>query len=171
MNDPVQPKMLKIQRFIALYLKLWNAEEAAHQAGFKWPEKQAHRLMKRPDVQAAVQKALADAGMGSKEVLARLQQMASVNMGDFIILDQKGNYVGLDWQQIKERGYLVKKLTWVKDCPVIELVDSERALELIGKHHKLFTESIDHSGGLKIEVEYVNDPFAASGPARGASED
>jgi phage terminase small subunit len=36
--------------------------------------------------------------------------------------------------------------------------DRIRALELIGKHHKLFTENVDlTSGGKTIDVKFVND--------------
>ncbi|AFZ66080.1 terminase small subunit [Deinococcus peraridilitoris] len=68
--------------------------------------------------------------------------------------------VVIDWQKIEERGQLsvIKKLKKAKDGSVeFELVDAVRAKELIGRHHKLFTDKVEHSGdvGLVIGIDVI----------------
>jgi phage terminase small subunit len=42
-----------------------------------------------------------------------------------------------------------------------------RALELIGKAHRLFVDRVEHEGGerpIQVVIEYVDDPFASEVP-------
>jgi len=150
--------------FIESYLVCWNASNAARQA--KYAEKQirqtAHRLMKKPAIQTVIAARLEEIAMGANEALARLAQQARANIADFIqeeietIEDPKTGEthefrsMRLRWDKIEERGYLVRAIRSTQYGPAIELHDSQHALELIGKHHKLFAERVELSGSIDV---------------------
>lgn len=147
-----RPLKKQIQRFIEAYLVTWVGAEAARIAGYAWPEKAATRLMKDARVQAAITARLDEVAMPANEVLARLAQQARVNMGDFIdvvdCVDPKtgARYrdIAIKWDVVKSYGYLVKKISYSRQGkPQIELVDNQKALELLGKKHKLFADVVD----------------------------
>jgi phage terminase small subunit len=151
----------KIRRFIEAYLETWNATDAARAAQYSWPEKQGQRLLTRPYVQAAISEALAACAMPANEVLARVSQHARVNIAMFLTkvdyidprTDLPKTRVEINWENLETYGYLVKSLSWTKaGDPVITLVDSQRALELIGKHQGMFKEQVEHSGSLEVDV-------------------
>ena len=74
--------------------------------------------------------------MSANEVLARLTEVACVDISEFI--DDVGR---LDWDKVRAKGFLIRKIRYNADKnSEIELHDQMRALELLGKYHKLFTE-------------------------------
>jgi phage terminase small subunit len=125
--------------FVEEYLRTWNASEAARRAGYAHPGSQGHRLLKTVEVEAEIQRRLNELKMGADEVLIRLSEMARADISEFITPSG-----GIDWAKVREQGYLVKKVrhNFGKNSE-IELHDAQSALQLIGKHHKLFTESIE----------------------------
>lgn len=78
--------------------------------------------------------------MAADEVLRRLTDQARGSMADFVTISR--GRVKLDLKKAAELGklHLIKKLTDDGKGIRIELYDSKAALELIGKHHKLFVE-------------------------------
>lgn len=155
MTDRPLSRMQRL--FVASYLELWNASKAAGVAGYKWPDKQSGWLMRQPGIKAAIDVELKDVAMPAPEVIARLTQQARVNMGDFLHDDGS-----LNMKMIKSHGYLIKKLSYNKQGkPIIELVDSQKALELLGRHHKLFTDavSIDLNAAVKGYVGISPDDW------------
>lgn len=95
--------------------------------------------------------------MGADEVLIRLSEMARADISEFI-----NDYGGIDWDKVRAQGYLVKKVRHNQGKnSEVELHDALSALQLIGKHHKLFTEKIEHSGEIKTrDVTYSDDQRA-----------
>lgn len=142
----------KRRAFVEAYLQTWNQTEAARIAGYKNPEVMGCRLMKVKGVADAVERRLSEAAMSADEVLARLSQQASADISDF--LTESG---GIDWQKVKEKGFLIKAILHRKgQQSKIELYDAQSALALMGKHHKLFTERHEHSGpgGKPIALDF-----------------
>lgn len=153
-SKPLSPKL---QRFVEAFLETWNATEAARIAQYKSPEKQGPRIVHREYIQAAIQKRLAESAMPADEVLTRITQHASVNPGDFfhykeitVTNDETGEshtrlvQDGLNWEMVKTHGHLIKKISFNKQGkPTIEVVDNQKALELLGKHHRLFIDQVD----------------------------
>lgn len=152
------------QRFIEAYLISWNASDAARVAGYKTKANVAGpRLMAKDSIKVAIEKRLDEAAMAANEVLARLSEQAKTNIADFISEDPKLIVKGkgddaeeffiesgnLDWEQVRRRGHLIKKISFNQHGPMLELHDSQAALALLGKHHKLFTENIDMTSGGK----------------------
>lgn len=132
--------------FIEAYLKSWNATEAARAADYTHPGSQGHRLLKNVEIQEEIQRRLDEKCMGADEVLLRLAEQARADISEFIT-----DHGAVDWGAVKKRGHLIKKVAHNKGRnSSIELYDSQSALALIGKHHRLFTDRVEHSG----EVEH-----------------
>ncbi len=135
--------------FIEEYLRTWNASEAARRAGYAHPGSQGHRLLKNVEIEAEIQRRLNELKMGADEVLIRLSGMARADISEFI-----NDYGGIDWDKVRAQGYLIKKIRHNRGKnSEIELHDAQSALQLIGKHHKLFTDRVEHSGEIEHTVK------------------
>lgn len=120
----------RMARFVQEYPKDCIASEAAIRAGYskKTAAQIAYRLMRRPDVRQAIQKAMAEhakaLGLGKSWVLIRLKSISDRCMG-------------------------------LEPAPEsFDPAGATRATELIGKHLKMFTDKHEVSGpdGGPIEV-------------------
>ena len=134
--------------FIEEYLRCWNATKAAKIAGYSEDTaySQGRRLLSNVEVRAEIDRRLSEKAMSADEVLARLEEHAKVDLADFI---KRGG--GIDWEAVEKKGYLVKKIKHhVGMSSEIELVDSQRALELIGKAHRLFVERYEVDNKLTV---------------------
>ena len=106
-----------------------NATAAANAAGYKHPNKLGPRLVKVGEIKDEIDRRLKEMALTPDEVRARLGDMATASMGDFI--DDHGL---LDLDVVKEKGHLVKKLTYQKGNRIsIELYDAQAALMHIDK--------------------------------------
>lgn len=139
-----------------------NVTQAAIYAGYskKTAHNQGSRLIKNDEVQKCiqgVQERLFDENiMTGKEVLYRLTETA------------RGKTVEVEPVTIKTADYIKNPDTGKKVLVYnehLEMVskpprigDRNKALELLGKHHKLFTEKqeVDHSG-IEILVDYGDE--------------
>jgi phage terminase small subunit len=135
----------KQRAFIEHYLKCWNAAESARRAGYS--ERTARFIgsenLTKPNIRAEIDKRLEELAMSAAEVLARLTDQATASMADFISLDDETGYPRLDLKQAFERGklHLLKKMRVTDQGHLtIELHDGQKALMLLGQHHKLFTQ-------------------------------
>jgi phage terminase small subunit len=140
--------------FVEYYLQTWNATEAARLAGYKGNNVTlravGHENLTKPHIKSQIQKRISELVMKSDEVLNRLSQQASGTIADFI--EPVGRTFLLNIEKLKELGHLVKKIRHTKYGVEIELYSSQRALELLGKHHQLFTEKIQ----IEVEQEIFN---------------
>lgn len=152
-----RPLSNKQQLFVEFYLQTWNASLAARKAGYNNAHVVGPRMTKHnPLVQAAIQERIQAAAMGTDEVLARLAEQARVSIADFLLFDQNGAYLGIDWPAVRDYGHLVKSIVPTKWGIKIELVDGQAALFKLGLHHRLFTEQVDvTSNGEPIVVKLV----------------
>jgi phage terminase small subunit len=136
----------------------------------------AARLIAIDSISEEIKRRLDEMKVSANEVLARLGEQARVNIGEFFIIepvkpedkpeqenpqqeleevkedDQQQQFsIRLDYHKIKEKGHLVKSLTWTQNGPKLELHDSQTALLNIGKNHGLFSDK--HIVTLKVEQE------------------
>lgn len=161
--------------FIAEYPKDFNATKAAIRAGYspKTAYSQGQRLLKNVEVQEAIRAKLDELTMSADEALVRLGEQARSDISDFIDATTKRMFL-LDMDKVKKRGHLVKKIKYTKDGPEIELYSSQKALELVGKHHGLFKQEVIIQGGDKpLTIGVIDDWSARAGrnrPTPGASE-
>ena len=153
--------------FIEEYLKCFNATEAAKRAGYS--EKTAYSIvwenLRKPEIEAAISKRLAETAMSADEVLMRLAEQARGDLGKFLAKD--GDAITIDLEAMKEAGktHLIKRISQTKRrrttkevteeevSTTLELYDAQAAQQLIGKHHKLFTDKVafgDEDGAIPI---------------------
>lgn len=120
----------KQERFVAEYLIDLNASQAAARAGYsaRTAEQQGHQLLKKTLVAQAIQKAMQKRServeRNADDVLRDIQAVKLDAVQ--IITDRDGNRV-------------------MADRPA-----ALKALELEGKHYKMFTDKVEHSGGLHL---------------------
>lgn len=168
----------KEQAFIEYYLSCWNGAEAARLAGYseRTAKEQASRLLTKVNVQEAVQARLAELKMSADEVLTRLTDHARSSMKPFIRRSGNGDLRGFDLSDDKPL-HLIHKVSLTtrtmkddvtEEKVTLELYDAQAALALLGKHHKLFTEKIEHSGTVNVS-ELSDDELRAIVEGKGAS--
>lgn len=156
----------KEHAFIEHYLACWNGAQAARDAGYspKTAKEQASRMLTKVNVQEAIQVRLAELKMSADEVLARLTEHARGSLADFIDVAQpsidledagdmdeahatvSGWRLNLAKAEHAGKLHLLKKLKSGQWGPEIEIHDAQAALALLGKHHKLFTDKVEHTG-------------------------
>lgn len=147
----------KQQAFVEYYLVHWNATEAAKKAGYS--AKSAYSIgsenLKKPEIAAHIRARLDELKMGADEVLLRLAEMGRANMRDFVDISADGRgFINLTKAAKKGKLHLIKEIEHVQERTVvneteyiresmkIKLHDQMAALQLIGKHHALFTDKI-----------------------------
>lgn len=100
------------------------------------------RTLHNPIVAAEIQRRMEESAMSAAEALSRLADQARATFDD--LLNDQGNF---DLNRARELGKLnsVRRMVFDqrKGEIVIELVDAQHALELIGKAHKLFTDRVE----------------------------
>lgn len=160
--------------FVEHYLSCWNGAKAARRAGYsqKTAREIARQNLTKPLIREAIDARLETLKMGSDEVLSRLSEMARADIGDFLVLNTQDIGIGsitsiaLNARAFQEKGYLVKSIKDTKDGIHFTMHDSMRALELIGKHHKLFSDLTEHSGLVEI-IHSGEIPEKVLGTSRG----
>jgi phage terminase small subunit len=145
--------------FVEAYLQSFNATQAAKAAGYS--EKTAYsigqRLLKNVEVGALIQERLDAMTIDTDKILINLTDQARVSIKPFVKITDEG-FVYFDFNQpgALEKMHLIKKIkskrsrriegrgdnaeVWEDEVVEVELVDSQKALELLGRHHKLFTD-------------------------------
>ena len=150
--------------FVDCYLKTWNATEAARLAGYKGNDvtlaSVGYENLRKPQIAGCIEQRLKESAMSADEVLALLAEQARGNMADFLEFKEGVNIPYLNMEQARDRGKLgiVKKFKYnTEGLPEIELYDAQSALALLGKHHGLFVERVEHTGkdGLPIPIALV----------------
>jgi phage terminase small subunit len=150
----------KQARFVAEYLVDLNATQAATRAGYsaKTAEQQGPRLLGNVGVRRAIDEALARRSerieLKSDDVLRELLRLARVDIGE--AFDHEGHLkplhlmsedcrraiAGVEVEAVAGEAATVTK---------VKFWDKTRALELLGKHLKLFTDKVELSGRVTLE--------------------
>ena len=130
----------KQRAFVIEYSKDFNGRKAAERAGYskKGARQVASRLLTFDNICQGIDLEFKKRVMSLEEVLYRLTQQAKITIGDFI--DEHGV---IDWQAVKDKGFLIRKLTNNKDGrSTIELHDSQAALVHMGRYYSLFKDRL-----------------------------
>lgn len=150
------------QAFADYYIEMGNATEAARNAGYtgKYVGENADKLLKNTKIKAYIDQRLAE--MSSKrvataeEVLETLTRILRRESRETVVVTCKSRTSSYDKQGRK-------KITEKEEPMLVEIpaknVDVNRAAELLGKRYGLYTDKIDVSGGvdLNIQVDYGDD--------------
>ena len=157
----------KQETFIQEYVKDMNATQAALRSGYS--QKTAHRIgaenMQKPAITSKINekmrshlRKLEEEGL---DVLRELAILASSDMPDYVRIDEDGNMQIKSFDELKGKSSKaiksIKQKTVTRQTkgadgemePITEttvefqLWDKVKALELLGKYHKLFTEKLE----------------------------
>lgn len=147
------------ERFASEYLVDLNATQAAIRAGYsaRTAKEQGYKLLTKPQVQAAVEAGQTARGERLKatadDVLREITRLAMFDPASYT--DVKGP------DDVKKLPEDVRRAivgwSWDKQGRFTLKFAKESALEMMGRHHSLFKERIEHSGpaGGPIEHEHT----------------
>ena len=131
-----------------------NGAEAARIAGYGAPKEAASRLLTYVNIRSAVERRVSCAAMSANEVLARIAEIATSDLGEFLSIGKESCHV-----QIKrgQRTRLIKKLKRTKttkdeietETTDIEVRDPFPALVKLGEYHGLWNR--DQSPPLELK--------------------
>ena len=155
--------------FCEEYLKTFNGKQSAILAGYskKTAEVAAHQVLRNTNVKTYLQKKvgerLDEAGLAQKEVFAEVSRLAGSNMADFTNWGPSGVDIKDSSKLTREQTACVSEVsqTVTKDGGSVKfkLHSKEKALELLGKYYKLFTDRTEVTGasGGPITFKVVYD--------------
>lgn len=133
------------ENFVNEYLIDFNATRAAERAGYKGDENTlavtGYRLLRIDKIAEAISARLQEKSMGPDEVLRRLGEQARAEYSAYIMAQ---GWVNLPQMIADGNAHLIKGIKETAHGKVIEFHDAQAALVQIGKHHKLFTEKVEH---------------------------
>lgn len=150
-------------RFVAEYLKDLSAKGAAIRAGYseKSAEVAGSRLLSNVKVAAAISEALQRRAerveVKADDILRELLRLALTDIGK--AYDVNGELLPLHQMPEEtrraiagiERSSHTDQEGNTRETVKVKFWDKTRGLELLGKHLKLFTEKVEHSGTLTLE--------------------
>lgn len=124
---------VKEKRFVDAYLTdaKGNATEAARMAGYKDERHAGYELRQKPHIRARIDEILLAESLSAAEVIHELTAVAKAPTTHFM------QVTGVD----KETGEMQVRQDYSSKI---------KSLELLGKHHGLFTDKVEHSGGVLI---------------------
>lgn len=142
MGENGNGQLTGLQRaFVDEWFKDFNGVRAAERAGYQGDYSTlgnvASENLKKPKIQAEIERRWAMHGMTSEEVMARYAEQARNSIADFL---HPGSNA-IDWEKVKEKGHLIKKVTHRPgQMSQIEMYDAQHALDMIGKTMGLFVD-------------------------------
>lgn len=156
---------LQQAKFLKEYLKSGNATDAAIRAGYSADSAAVTgaRLLRKANIQAAVQKSLNKLEISAENVLTELAKLAFSNMGDYVEPNEAGtqlvpNFKNLSREQmaciqeikVDETGGQGDGKRERVQRTTFKLADKGLNLERLGRHLKLFTDKIEVSAAEEI---------------------
>lgn len=141
----------KQRAFAIHYVATLNGTEAARRAGYKGSDTVlagvAYENRRKPHIAALIDKLFNEQIMSRNEILARLTEQAAGDLRE--LTDEDGRP---DWMRARQLGktHLVKKIRRKETqrdgettvYTEIELHDPQRAIDMLGKYHELFTNKL-----------------------------
>jgi phage terminase small subunit len=149
----------KQEMFVNEYLKCFNATKAAKAAGYSeaTANEQGSRLLANVNIASRIRERLKEAAMEADEVLFHLAEIARGDMDTLVdnngnpdIVSARANGKTRLIKKIKQRSITTEESDITES--EIETHDRLRALELLGKHYKLFTDKIETSGEVEVVI-------------------
>lgn len=155
----------KQKKFVDEYLIDLNATQAAIRAGYS--KKTAYRigaeLLQKTSVSEHIQKRQADrqhrTEITQDRVLKELAAIGFADIADFVSVQQHTVYINDTEKMPQEKRKAIAGIKEGQNGIEIKLNDKVKALELIGKHLAMFTEKVNHSGnvGVQMDVSKLSD--------------
>ena len=154
----------KQKLFVDEYLVDLNATQAYLRAGYQVSETvagvNAHHSLKNPKIAKAIEKRMEDrqkrTEITQEMVIKQLAKIAFADIKDFVEWDKYGNVVVKPASEID--GTLVSEIsssdTETSRQFKFKRNDQLKALELLGKHMKLFTDKVEQENSGSINVNF-----------------
>jgi len=138
----MRPLSYRQRLFVEYYLGESSgcAVDAARRAGYSTPHPEGVRLLRKATIRAAINARVATAAMAANEVLARVADVASADLMEFIDVNPQG-VCKVDLKLVKRLGlgHLIKRVRTNKDgTQDIELEAKLPALVKLGEHYNLW---------------------------------
>jgi len=149
----------KQKAFVEYYLQEWNATRAALKAGYS--ERSAGSIgnenLLKPEIMEEIQQRISEIAMSADEVMTTLAEIGRASIDDIMDVDEGGRLL-FNFKRAQEQGklHLIKSIMPTQSGTKVELHDRMRALELLGKHHKLFTDNVSINDGKAIKVRLTD---------------
>jgi len=148
---------LKMKRFAEYFVESGNGVASAELAGYSGSYSTlgsiASENLQKPEIQKYISDLTAEEGMGAREVLHRLANIARTSITDVVDIDPETNTINIDREKLLLNGSVVKKITIDKSTNPetgyenekirVELYPADQALVNLGRHHKLFTDVLE----------------------------
>lgn len=161
----------KQRQFVAYYLgeSGGNATDAARRAGYLEHQVTGHRLLRSAKIRAAIDAKLDQVAMSQDEILARLSDIASSSLGDFMEIVEDGYRLSIPKGKRRGKLHTLKKVktkvtTTRRGGDVetfteteIEVKDALPALVKLGEYRGLFRQRIDLTTNNKAIFEPIDD--------------
>lgn len=155
----------KQERFVEEYLIDLNATQAAIRAGYSTETAGAigAENLKKPQIRARIDAAMAElskrTGVNQERVIRELAKVAFVNAADVIDFDTATIRSGAAREDTAAIASVKVKTIPTADGEGVEreikVADKLKALELLGKHFGMFTDNINLTGDVGVQI--VND--------------
>lgn len=152
----------KQKLFVEEYLQDFNATRAAERAGYGGGDNTlaaaGSRLLRNVKIAEKISARLQESAMSADEVLKRFAEQARADIGDFIAVDKKGNFV-VDWKAAKGKTHLIKSAKHTSHGVTIELYDAQAALDKLARMHSLYADKLqlEHSGDVVVNWDTDGD--------------
>lgn len=135
--------------FTIFYLQTFNGAKAVEMMNKDLKDSQANKNMlakyylSKPKVKDVINKFLKYAIMDALSVQAKISEIATADIGDFITVDEDDNYK-IDLKKAKAEGktHLIKKITTRDGAISIEMYNAQEALYQLAKMHGLINDRI-----------------------------
>jgi len=178
LSDTSEDLLLRHEVFIEEYLQCFNgtlAWQLSHPgAGYDVASQSASRLLRNVKIKAELERRFNEQAMRKSEVIARLTDQAGATLYPFVKVDDDGHiYFNFKDKEAKKHFHLIKKVkhrkletyneksgesreeNWVE----VELHDPQKALELLGRYHVLFTDKTESTERkvIRVTIRKEND--------------
>jgi PBSX family phage terminase large subunit len=166
--------------FIESYLQHWNGVQAARDAGYALPEKQAYQIINNPIVHAEIQRRVEKLTTETDDITARLLQQARLNPAMFYtfewveqydllgnpFLDENGEIIkeykmtGINWEMFEKHGHLIKSLRYSRDGrPILEFHNVQAALLAMWQYKNETNKSVEEVKEFSLPAEVIAPSF------------
>jgi len=156
--------------FVKEYLKDFNPTRAARDVGCINPREDGIKFLSdeyvSKKIKSAISKIVVRNESNKEAVLHKMLRIANADLGEFYNLDAVewedfgGQKHSNDILRLKPKDetdtFLIKKISYGKYGPQIELHSKEWALEMLSKYFGLTPNKIDLDGELKIKTSFTD---------------